>query len=245
MKQTPDLSNIPSHIAIIMDGNGRWAKKRGVTRIFGHQNAIKAIRETTEGCTEIGVKYLTLFTFSTENWKRPKKEIDGLMSLLVSTIKNEISILMKNNIKLQPIGNISHLPLEAKKNLSDAIEKTKNNSGLVLSLALNYSGRWDISKAIKKITQKILDGDILINEISEELISSSLETKNIPDPELMIRTSGEYRISNYMLWQAAYTELYFTDILWPDFRKKDLKTAIENYQKRERRFGKTDNQIKK
>jgi len=244
MKKAPIISSVPSHIAIIMDGNGRWAKKRGAARIFGHQNAIKAVRESTEGCAEMGVKYLTLFAFSTENWNRPKAEVDGLMSLLISTIKKEVPTLMKNDVRLQPIGNISHLPLEAQGNLSDAIEETKNNKGLVLSLALNYSGRWDIIEAIKKIAKNVSDGSILVDDISEELISSCLDTYNIPDPELMIRTSGEYRISNYMLWQAAYTELYFTDVLWPDFRKKDLETAIEDYQKRERRFGKTGDQIK-
>lgn len=244
MKEKSKLSNIPDHIAVIMDGNGRWAKKRGAARIFGHQNAIKAVREVTEGCAELGVKYLTLYAFSTENWNRPKIEVDGLMSLLVSTIKKEIPTLMKNKVKLQPIGDISHLPLEAQKKLSEAIEETKSNTGLILSLALNYSGRWDIKEAVKNIVQKSLDGSISIDQITEELISSSLNTANMPDPELMIRTSGEYRISNYMLWQAAYTELYFTDVLWPDFRKKDLMDAIEDYQKRERRFGKTGEQVK-
>ena len=244
MSESLIFSEVPNHIAVIMDGNGRWAKKRGASRIFGHQNAIKAVREVTEGCAEKGVKYLTLYAFSTENWNRPKLEVEGLMSLLISTIKKEVPTLMKNNVKLQPLGNISHLPKEAQNNLFEAMEETKKNNGLILSLALNYSGRWDITEAIKKIGKKLLDNEIAISDIDEALISNSLDTKNLPDPELMIRTSGEYRISNYMLWQSAYTELYFTDVLWPDFRKKDLDEAIDDYQKRERRFGKTGDQIK-
>lgn len=244
MSEKFNLSRIPSHIAVIMDGNGRWAKKRGALRIFGHQNAIKAVREVTEGCAELGVKYLTLYAFSTENWNRPKLEVEGLMALLISTIKKEVPTLMKNNVRLQPIGNISHLPKEAQSNLADAMEETKSNDGLLLSLALNYSGRWDITEAVKSICRKAKAGELTIDEIDEDLISNSLNTKNLPDPELMIRTSGEFRISNYMLWQSAYTELYFTDVLWPDFRKSDLEKAIIDFQKRERRFGKTGDQIK-
>jgi len=244
MSEKLNLSGIPSHIAVIMDGNGRWAKKRGASRIFGHQNAIKAVREVTEGCAELGVKFLTLYAFSTENWNRPKLEVEGLMALLVSTIKKEVPTLMKNNVRLQPIGNISHLPKEAQNNLADAMEETKGNDGLLLSLALNYSGRWDITEAIKSICRKAIDGELTIDEIDESLVSHCLNTKNLPDPELMIRTSGEYRMSNYMLWQSAYTELYFTDVLWPDFRKSDLENAIIDFQKRERRFGKTGDQIK-
>ncbi len=245
MKEASKFSNILSHIAIIMDGNGRWAKKRGASRIFGHQNAIKAVREATEACAELGVSYLTLFAFSTENWKRPKAEVDGLMTLLVSTIKKEVPTLMKNNVRLQPIGDILHLPLETQKKLAEAVEETKNNDGLVLSLALNYSGKWDIKEAVKSIAKKVSDGELSLADIDDDLISANLNTHNMPDPELMIRTSGEYRISNYMLWQAAYSELYFTDVLWPDFRKKDLILAIEDYKKRERRFGETGDQIKK
>lgn len=244
MSEKLNLSGIPSHIAVIMDGNGRWAKKRGASRIFGHQNAIKAVREVTEGCAELGVKFLTLYAFSTENWNRPKLEVEGLMALLISTIKKEIPTLMKNNVKLQPIGNIMHLPKEAQNNLADAMEETKGNDGLLLSLALNYSGRWDITEAIKSISRQVKDDEISIEEIDENLISNNLNTKNLPDPELMIRTSGEFRISNYMLWQSAYTELYFTDVLWPDFRKSDLERAVIDFQKRERRFGKTGDQIK-
>jgi undecaprenyl diphosphate synthase len=244
MGEKLNLSGIPSHIAVIMDGNGRWAKKRGASRIFGHQNAIKAVREVTEGCAELGVKFLTLYAFSTENWNRPKLEVEGLMALLISTIKKEIPTLMKNNVKLQPIGNIMHLPKEAQNNLADAMEETKGNDGLLLSLALNYSGRWDITEAIKSISRQVKGDEISIEEIDENLISKNLNTKNLPDPELMIRTSGEFRISNYMLWQSAYTELYFTDVLWPDFRKPDLERAIIDFQKRERRFGKTGDQIK-
>ena len=242
MKEKIDPANIPSHIAIIMDGNGRWAKKRGAARIFGHQNAIKAVRDTTEGCAQLGVDRLTLFAFSTENWGRPKSEVEGLMSLLVSTIKKEIPTLMENNIRLQPIGDISHLPSSAQKNLQIAIDQTKDNDGMILSLALNYSGRWEISNSVHRLV-KDLKNNMSHEEITTELIQEFIGKQVTPDVELMIRTSGEHRISNFLLWQAAYAELYFTDILWPDFRKNDLYEAIADYQKRERRYGKISEQL--
>ncbi|MFY0650627.1 MAG: isoprenyl transferase [Cyclobacteriaceae bacterium] len=243
MRENIDPLKIPKHIAIIMDGNGRWAKQRGASRIFGHKNAITAVRESTEGCAKLGVQYLTLYAFSTENWNRPKSEVEGLMSLLVSTIKKEIPTLMKNNIRLQPIGNISHLPKDTRSNLKEGIDKTANNDGMTLILALNYSGRREISEAIKSLVTDLTKAKVLEDEISEELISQYLYTKNIPDPELMIRTSGEMRISNFLLWQMAYTEFYFTETLWPDFREEDLHKAVVDYQSRERRFGKTSEQL--
>ncbi len=230
--------NLPRHIAVIMDGNGRWAKTKGAARIFGHRNAIKAVREVTETCAEIGIQYLTLYAFSTENWNRPKIEVQALMALLVSTIKNEIKTLMDNNVKLEAIGDISKLPKDARGNLEEAKLKTRENTGLTLVLALNYSGRWDITQAVKKIIE-----DHSEEEVTNELVDKFLSTAGIPDPELLIRTSGEMRISNFLLWQMAYTELFFTDVLWPDFRKEHLNEAILAYQRRERRFGKTSEQI--
>lgn len=226
-----------------MDGNGRWAKKKGAMRIFGHKNALDAVRNAVEGCAEIGVKYLTLYAFSTENWNRPKDEIDGLMDLLVSAIKDEVPTLQKNKIKLNAIGDIESLPLSCQKNLSESIEKTKGNNHMTLTLALSYSGRWEITKAMKSIASDLESGKVKSSDIDEKLISSYLNTKDLPDPELMIRTSGELRISNFLLWQLAYTELYITDVLWPDFRKNHLFEAIIDFQKRERRFGKTSEQI--
>lgn len=233
-----DHHKIPKHIAVIMDGNGRWAKKQGVKRIFGHQNAVKAVREVTEGCAELGVQYLTLYAFSTENWERPKLEVDGLMTLLVNTIKDEMPTLVENNIKLSSIGNRDELPAKARKTLQEAILLTEEHNGMELVLALNYSGRWDIVNAVESMIE---GGE---TEINVESVSRHLSTSTMPDPELLIRTSGEMRISNFLLWQMAYTELFFTDVLWPDFRKKDLMEAIESYQKRERRFGKTSEQLK-
>ena len=221
-----------------MDGNGRWAKKQGVKRILGHQNAVKAVREVTEGCAELGVQYLTLYAFSTENWERPKLEVDGLMTLLVNTIKDEMPTLVENNIKLSSIGNRDELPAKARRSLEEAIHLTEEHTGMELVLALNYSGRWDIVKAVESM---IGSGE---TEVSVESVSRHLSTSMMPDPELLIRTSGEMRISNFLLWQMAYTELFFTNVLWPDFRKKDLVEAIESYQKRERRFGKTSEQLK-
>jgi undecaprenyl diphosphate synthase len=236
-------SNIPRHVAVIMDGNGRWAKKQGAARIFGHQNAITAVRDCTEFCAEEGIGYLTLYAFSTENWGRPKYEVDGLMTLLVKTIEKELPTLMKNNVKLESIGDTSKLPGEAQKKLKSAKLQTSNNGGLTLILALNYSGRWEIAEMVKRIATKVKEGTYSEEEIDEFLISDHLETKNIPDPELLIRTSGELRISNFLLWQLAYTELYFTDVLWPDFRKEHMRAAIDAFQKRERRFGKTSEQL--
>lgn len=243
MQQNIDQKNLPSHVAVIMDGNGRWAKSRGASRIFGHKNAIKAVRETTEFCAELGIKYLTLYAFSTENWGRPKYEVDGLMTLLVSTIKDELPTLQKNNVKLESIGDVSKLPSDARDGLLFAKEKTSTNSGLTLVLALNYSGRWDIEQATKKLALDVQNGDLDPQSINSDLISGYLATNQIPDPELMIRTSGEMRISNFLLWQLAYTELYFTDVLWPDFRKTHLEEALETFMKRERRFGKTSEQL--
>lgn len=231
-------TNIPNHIAVIMDGNGRWAEKQGVKRIFGHQNAIEAVRNVTEGAAELGVKFLTLYAFSTENWDRPKYEVDGLMTLLVNTIKDELPTLQKNDIKLATIGDTSGLPSGAQKKLLEAIELTSSNSGMVLVLALNYSGKWDLVNAVNKILEKN------IGHVEPSDIDNHLSTVGIPDPDLLIRTSGEMRISNFLLWQMAYTELHFTNVLWPDFRKKDLFEAIISYQQRERRFGKTSEQVR-
>ena len=239
-----DKNNIPKHIAVIMDGNGRWAKKKGAMRIFGHKNAIKSVRETTESCAELGVEYLTLYAFSTENWSRPKAEVDALMELLVETIRKEVPTLMKNNVCLQTIGNTKTLPRSCQQNLEKAIDETKSNTGLTLILALSYSGRWEIVQAVKNIALKVKEGELKIDEIEIETFDNSLSTANIPDPELMIRTSGEMRISNFLLWQLAYTELYVTETLWPDFRKENLYQAILSYQERERRFGKTSEQVK-
>lgn len=232
-----DKTKLPSHIAVIMDGNGRWAMKQGVKRIFGHQNAIEAVRNVTEGSAELGIKHLTLFAFSTENWGRPKIEVDGLMTLLVKTIKNELPTLQKNNIKLSAIGQINNLPETARNSLDLAIRQTIGNNGMELTLALDYSGKWDLVQAVNKI-------DRTTEEIAASDIEENLSTSGVPDPELLIRTSGEMRISNFMLWQLAYSELYFSDVLWPDFRKKDLHEAIISFQRRERRFGKTSEQVK-
>lgn len=236
-------AKLPKHIAIIMDGNGRWAKQQSKLRVFGHQGGVKAVKDTVEGAAEMGIKYLTLYAFSTENWNRPKLEVDALMELLVKTINKETKTLMDNDIKLQAIGNIDSLPSSCKKNLSEAITKTAYNKRMTLVLALSYSSRWEIVEGIKKIAKKVQSKNIAPEEISEEILTSELTTYNIPDPELLIRTSGEHRVSNFLLWQIAYSELYFSDILWPDFRRENLQEAILDYQKRERRFGKTSEQI--
>ena len=236
-----DATNLPKHIAITMDGNGRWAKSKGKLRIFGHKNGVKAVRDTVEGAAEIGIKYLTLYAFSSENWNRPEKEVNALMTLLVSAINKETKTLMDNNIRLSTIGDINKLPSKAQKELQEAISKTKDNTRMTLVLALSYSGRGEILIAVKNI---IKDGKEP-EEINEATFQQYLTTKNVPDPELLIRTSGEYRISNFLLWQIAYSELYFTDTLWPDFRRADLYKAILNYQTRERRFGKTTEQLQK
>jgi undecaprenyl diphosphate synthase len=234
---------IPEHIAIIMDGNGRWAKKNGKARVFGHKNGVKSVRSVTEGAAEMGVRYLTLYAFSTENWNRPKAEVMALMQLLVTTIAKETKTLNKNNIRLHAIGDLSSLPGNCHQELQRAIDKTANNDGMTLVLALSYSSKWEILEAVKGLLNDVKNQHIKTEDISETLFNDYLCTKNIPDPDLLIRTSGEYRISNFLLWQLAYSELYFTEKLWPDFRKEDLKEAIEDYNNRERRFGKTSEQL--
>ncbi len=244
MKDLLDSTNIPQHVAIIMDGNGRWAKKKGALRIFGHNQAVKSVKEATEAASEIGIKYLTLYAFSTENWNRPAAEVNALMKLLVDTIKAETPRLAGNNIKLTAIGNLNHLPEKCQEYLKEGIEATKNNTGLNLILALSYSGKWEILDAINSILKDFKENKLPKEEIDENLFRKYLKTSNIPDPELLIRTSGEIRISNFLLWQAAYSELYFTNVLWPDFRKDHFFEAIISYQKRERRFGKISEQIR-
>ena len=236
-----DTTNLPKHIAITMDGNGRWAKNKGKLRIFGHKNGVKAVRDTVEGAAEIGIKFLTLYAFSSENWNRPEKEVNALMTLLVSAINKETKTLMDNNIRLSTIGDINKLPSKAQKELQEAIMKTKDNTRMTLVLALSYSGRGEILNAVQKIIKDRKEPE----QINEVIFQQYLTTKSVPDPELLIRTSGESRISNFLLWQIAYSELYFTDTLWPDFRRADLCKAILNYQSRERRFGKTTEQLQK
>lgn len=243
LKDKIDLNNLPKHIAIIMDGNGRWAKQQGKARVFGHKNGVHSVRDVTEAGAELGIEYMTLYAFSTENWNRPKFEITALMTLLVSTIRKEISTLNKNQIRLQTIGNINMLPKVAQKELLEAIESTKNNTRMTLILALSYSSKWEIIEAVKDIAQQAKNGTIAIEEINEDSIKHALSTKDFPDPELMIRTSGESRISNFLLWQLAYAELFFTPVFWPDFRKKHFYEAILNFQHRERRFGMTSEQV--
>jgi len=243
LKEFTDNYTIPTHIAVIMDGNGRWAKGKGEERIFGHLNALQAVTDTVEGCAELGVKFLTLYAFSTENWSRPIEEVNGLMELLVNSLVSEAAKLSKNNIKLNTIGDTASLPLVCQNQLKEVMEFTANNNRMTLNLALSYSGRWDINQAVKRIAGDVLSGSVDISQINDQLIGNYLATAGQPDPELLIRTSGEMRISNFLLWQLAYTELYITDTLWPDFRKKDLHEAIEAFQKRERRFGKTSEQL--
>jgi undecaprenyl diphosphate synthase len=245
LKEKVDLNNLPRHIAVIMDGNGRWAKQRGGLRIFGHQSAITAVRETVESAAELGVEYLTLYAFSTENWNRPAIEVTALMQLLVSTIRKETATLNKNNIRLQTIGNTASLPASCQKELMEAIELTKQNTRMTLVLALSYSGRWDITQAVQRLAHEVSKGAVKPEDIDENSFENYLSTVGIPDPELLIRTSGEQRISNFLLWQMAYTELYITELLWPDFRKQHLYEAIISYQRRERRFGKTSEQLTK
>ncbi|MFD2164476.1 isoprenyl transferase [Paradesertivirga mongoliensis] len=242
--QQIDKNKLPRHIAIIMDGNGRWAKEQGKLRVFGHQNGVKAVRDTVEGAVEAGVEYLTLYAFSTENWNRPKFEIAALMELLVSTINRETKTLMENDVRLNAIGNLEALPAKCYQQLQEAIKKTSANKRCTLTLALSYSSRWEIVEAVRKISEQVKNGLLDPKDITEEVFSGQLTTANMPDPELMIRTSGEHRISNYLLYQLAYSELYFTQKLWPDFRREDLFEAIIDYQKRERRFGMTSEQVK-
>jgi undecaprenyl diphosphate synthase len=243
LRQSINKENIPSHVAIIMDGNGRWARQQGEDRIFGHHEGVNSVREVVEACGEIGVKFLTLYAFSTENWNRPKEEVDGLMELLVNTISMETPNLHKKGVRLKVIGDVESLPDSCRKELQECIDKTAGNTVVTLILALSYSSKWEITQAVKKIAAEVKHNDITINDIDARLISEHLNTKEFPDPELMIRTSGEHRISNFLLWQLAYAEFYFTDVLWPDFRKDEFYKAIIAYQNRERRFGKTSEQI--
>jgi undecaprenyl diphosphate synthase len=243
LKDSINSENLPQHIAIIMDGNGRWANQKGQPRVFGHKNGVKAVREATEGAAELGIEYLTLYAFSTENWGRPKMEVNALMGLLVDTLRTEIDTLNKNNIRLKTIGEIELMPDATHKALLEGIEATSRNTGMTLTLALNYSSRSEMVKATKIISEKVRNGEIFTEDIDEELINQHLETFGLPDPDMLIRTSGEFRLSNFILWQIAYSELIFTPVLWPDFNRNDLYTAIKDYQKRERRFGKINEKI--
>lgn len=236
---------IPRHIAIIMDGNGRWAKKRGLPRVAGHKRGVDTVKDIVEACAEIGVKYLTLYTFSTENWKRPKEEVSTLMRLLLNSLRDRVDELCENDIRLTTIGDTDSLPYEVQKQLKADIERTKNNKKMILNLALSYSGRWEIIEAVKKISKAVEKGDLKADEINEQLFSKFLTTKDLPDPDLVIRTSGEFRVSNFLLWQIAYSEFVITDIYWPDFNRHHLYESIRAFQKRERRFGKVSEQIKK
>lgn len=242
-KNQIQTDRLPSHLAIIMDGNGRWAKQQGLLRVIGHENGTKSVRETVEACAEIGIKHLTLYAFSTENWNRPKLEVDTLMNLLVSSLKKEIKTLQDNHIKLNTIGCLQDLPKKAQKELLEVIEKTKDNNRMTLTLALSYGSRDELLNMVKEISSKVKNNIISIDSIDESIINKHLYTQNLPDVDLLIRTSGEHRISNFLLWQIAYAELYFTDILWPDFSKEELYKALINYQNRERRFGKTSEQL--
>jgi undecaprenyl diphosphate synthase len=242
-KDQIDLLKMPKHIAIIMDGNGRWAKDKGKLRIFGHHNGVVSVRDVVEGAVELGIEYLTLYTFSAENWNRPKLEVMAIMELLVSTIDKEINTFMKNNVRLNAIGDLDMLPEKCYTELTNAIKKTSVNTGLTLTLALSYSSRREIVYAAKNIAARVSSGELKLEDINEEVFENNLFTNGMPNPELLIRTSGEYRISNYLLWQIAYAELYFTSKLWPDFRREDLFEAILDYQKRERRFGMTSEQL--
>ena len=238
-----DKSALPRHIAIIMDGNGRWAREQGQDRLFGHFHGVESVRNIVEGCAELGIEYLTLYAFSTENWERPEYEVVGLMELLVNTIRKEVDSLNKNNIRLHVIGDMSMLPDYARRELDEALEITKKNTGLNLIMALSYSGRWELLNAVKNIAHAVKKEKLSVEEIDQDVLQQYLCTSDFPDPELMIRTSGEYRISNFLLYQLAYAELYFTHVRWPDFRKENLYEAIIDYQGRERRFGKTSEQI--
>ncbi|HVX28717.1 MAG TPA: isoprenyl transferase [Parafilimonas sp.] len=243
LKSKIDLARVPNHIAIIMDGNGRWAKEKGHDRLYGHYHGVESVRNILEGCADLNIRYLTLYAFSTENWERPKDEVDGLMELLVDTIRKEVETLNKNNIKLHVIGDMNTLPVYAKKELEEALVETRNNNKFNLILALSYSSRWELVNAVKNIATDVKNGKLQPENISHETLKSYLTTSEFPDPELMIRTSGEYRISNFLLYQLAYAELYFTSTRWPDFRKEHLYEAIIDFQNRRRRFGKTDEQL--
>ena len=242
--QQINKERLPRHIAIIMDGNGRWAREQGKDRLFGHYHGVESVRDIVEGCAELGIEYLTLYAFSTENWDRPEYEVVGLMELLVKTIRNEVESLNKNNIRLHVIGDINMLPAYARKELGEALEITSQNTGLNLVMALSYSGRWELLNAVKNIAWEVKRGNLEVEEIDQDTLQQYLTTSAFPDPELMIRTSGEYRISNFLLYQLAYAELYFTSVRWPDFRKANLYEALIDFQGRERRFGKTGDQVK-
>lgn len=241
--QSINLQKVPNHIAIIMDGNGRWAKNKGMQRVFGHKNALTAVREAVAGASDIGTKFITLYAFSTENWNRPKLEVDALMTLLITSLKKELPDFQKNGIKVNSIGALEQLPKKAQKTLTEVIEATKSNTKITLTFALSYGAREEIVNAIKNISKKVVNNNLDIEKIDEKIINNHLYTFNLPDVDFMIRTSGEQRISNFLLWQMAYAELYFTNVLWPDFRKEHLFDAIIDYQDRERRFGKTSEQI--
>lgn len=243
LKSQLNMDQLPQHVAIIMDGNGRWAKKHGKPRIFGHRNGVKAVREVTEAAAELGIKYLTLYAFSTENWRRPPLEVTALMQLLVETVRKELNTLNDNDIRLKAIGDLKRLPGKTHKALVEAMESTKKNQRMTLILALNYSARWEITKAMNHLLKDVISGEKNFDEIDESIFKQYLETRNFPDPELLIRTSGELRISNFLLWQIAYAELYFTELYWPDFRKDHLYEALLDFQKRERRFGKISEQL--
>jgi len=244
LKETINIEKLPGHVAIIMDGNGRWAKEQGKDRLFGHLHGVESVRDIVEGAAELGIKNLTLYAFSTENWDRPEYEVIGLMELLVDTIRKEVPTLNKNNIRLHVIGAINMLPENAQRELSEAINETAHNTGLNLIMALSYSSRWEIVNATQLIAADVLNGKLSIANITQDIFKEYLTTRLFPDPELLIRTSGEYRISNFLLYQSAYAELYFTDVLWPDFRRENFYEALINYQQRERRFGKTGDQLK-
>ncbi len=243
LKEKIEKSHVPAHIAIIMDGNGRWAQKQGKDRFWGHQEGVVSVRKIVEAAIAVGVRYLTLYTFSTENWNRPQEEVDALMELMIAAIQRETPDLMENNVRIQTIGDLPRLPQATKENFQKCLDETANNTGLTVVLALSYSSRWEITKAVKQIASEVKNNDLTIEAIDENIIDNYLETKNLPDPDLLIRTGGEYRISNFLMWQLSYAELYFTDVYWPDFREENLYEAILDYQRRERRFGKTGEQI--
>jgi len=243
LKEKIDLNRLPVHIAVIMDGNGRWAQKKGLERVMGHQEGAVSVRKIVEGAGQLGIKFLTVYAFSTENWNRPQEEVDALMALMITAVRRETKDLMANNVRLRTIGNIDRLPISTLTELIGCINETKNNTGLNLILALSYSSKWELTEAVKNIALEVKEGKLTVSRINEEIISNHLSTKDIPDPDLLIRTGGEFRISNYLLWQLAYAELYFTDTYWPDFREENLYEAILDFQKRQRRFGKTGEQI--
>ncbi len=243
LKDKIELTALPEHIAIIMDGNGRWAQKQGKDRFWGHQEGVVSVRKIVEAAVSLGLKYMTLYTFSTENWKRPQEEVNALMELMITAVRRETPDLMKNNVRIRMIGDVSRLPQATKDNLQNCLDETSKNTGLTLVLALSYSSRWEITEALKRIAEEVKDGDLSIDQIDEDTITNHLNTKDMPEPDLLIRTGGEYRISNFLMWQLSYSELYFTDVFWPEFREECLFEAILDFQARERRFGKTGEQV--